>query len=240
MLFGNGKVIVMWKERTETLIGREAVERLASSRIAVFGIGGVGSYAVEALARAGIGKLDLIDSDVYCETNFNRQLYATLSTLGMFKTEAAKAHILDINPGCAVTTVNKKFSPENQADFDFSVYDYVIDAIDSVDCKAALIKKCFDENINIISSMGAGNRLDSGRFMVADIFTTSVDPLAKVMRARLKGLGVTRLKVVYSTETPSKVNEDRVIGSLSCVTAAAGLMLAGEAIKDIINIKGFV
>ncbi|MDD4125654.1 MAG: tRNA threonylcarbamoyladenosine dehydratase [Eubacteriales bacterium] len=230
----------MWKERTEALIGRQAVERLAAARVAVFGIGGVGSYAVEALARAGIGGLDLIDDDVYCETNLNRQLYATLSALGMYKTEAAKAHIHDINPDCGVVTVNTRFTPENRDNFDFSSYDYVIDAIDSTDCKASLIKKCFDENINIISSMGAGNRKDPGRFTVADIYSTSTDPLAKVMRAKLKRLGITRLKVVYSTEPPSKVNEDRVIGSLSCVTAAAGLMLAGEVIKDLINIKGSV
>ncbi len=227
----------MWRERTEALLGVEAVNRLKASRVAVFGIGGVGSYVVEALARAGVGKLDLIDGDVYNETNLNRQLYATLSTLGMYKTHAAMARIKDINPDCEVNAVNIRFTPENQDNFDFTNFDYVVDAIDSPSCKAALIKRCFDENVRIISSMGAGNRTDNTRFIVTDLYSTATDPLARVMRSKLKKLGVTELKVVCSTEIPKKHAEGRIIGSLSCVTAVAGLILAGEVIKDLCLIK---
>ncbi|NLN55370.1 MAG: tRNA threonylcarbamoyladenosine dehydratase [Clostridiales bacterium] len=225
--------MIMWNERTSALIGKDGTDILASSRVAVFGIGGVGSYAVEALARAGIGALDLIDSDIYMESNLNRQLYATLSTLGMYKTEAAKAHIHDINPDCIVNTISKRFTPENMTEFDFSGYDYVIDAIDSTDSKAYLAKKCVDENKKIISSMGAGNRKNPLCFKVGDIYSTFNDPLARIMRGKYKKLGIKKLKVVYSTEIPERV--EGVISSLSCVTATAGLILAGEVIRDLLS-----
>ncbi len=224
--------------RTEILIGTAAMERVKSSIVAVFGVGGVGSFAVEALARAGVGHLILIDSDVVDVTNINRQIHATTKTIGQSKVNLMRNRILEINPSAKVDTIEQFYLPNNAENFFIYNYDYVIDAIDTVSGKISLVAECNKRNIKIVSSMGAGNKIDPTKFQVSDIFSTSVDPIAKVMRKKLKELGIKNLKVVYSTEQPIKKNnsESSTIGSISFVPSAAGLILAGEVIKELANI----
>lgn len=231
--------------RTELLLGREGMERLARARVAVFGLGGVGGYAVEALARSGIGALDLIDSDRVSLTNLNRQILATHETLGRYKADAARERVLAIHPEAEVRAWKVFYGPDTAGDFDFAQYDYVVDAIDTVTGKLALIEQARAAGTRIISCMGAGNKLDPTAFRVADIYETSVCPLARVMRRELKRRGVKRLKVVYSQEPPlepkgalyqeSLAGEVRrqVPGSSAFVPAAAGLILAGEVVRDL-------
>ena len=221
--------------RTELLLGKEAMERLAKCRVAVFGIGGVGGYVCEALARSGVGILDLIDNDKVCLTNINRQIIATGKTVGRYKTEVMKERILDINPDAEVNTYQCFFLPENASDFPFEKYDYVVDAVDTVTAKIELVMQCQRMGIPIMSSMGAGNKLDPTQFRVADIYKTNMDPLAKVMRRELKNRGVKKLKVVYSEEKPIKPVEDvgSTPGSTAFVPSVAGLIIAGEVIKDL-------
>jgi len=219
-------------ERTALMLGEEAVERLNGSRVAVFGLGGVGGHAVDALARAGIGTLDLIDNDKIDPTNINRQLIALHSNIGRYKTEAFKDRIRDINPDIRVNLHNIFFLPETSSEFDFTQYDYVIDAIDTIAAKVELARLCDLTGTRIISCMGAGNKLDPTMFEVSDIFKTEVCPVAKAMRKRLKDLGIKKLKVVYSKEPPIK--HGRTPGSISFVPSVAGLILAGEVIKDLI------
>ena len=220
--------------RSIALLGKDAITKLKKCRVAVFGVGGVGSYTVEALARAGIGAIDIIDSDTFNVTNINRQLYATHKTIGQYKVDVAKNRILDINPDCKVT-VNKTFYlPQNSNTFDLSVYDYIVDAIDTVAAKVELVVNADKCGTPIISSMGTGNKLQPEMFEIADIYKTSVCPLAKVMRTRLKKEGIKKLKVVYSKEIPI-INNDNIIGSVPFVPSAAGIIIAGEVIKDLIN-----
>lgn len=224
--------------RTELLIGSDALIRLNNARIAVFGIGGVGGYAVSALVRGGVGSFVLIDNDIISASNINRQIIAAESTIGRYKTEVMKERILDINPAAGVETHECFFLPENSGEFDFSQYDYVVDAVDTVTAKLEIIMKAKEAGVPVISSMGTGNKLDAGAFVVDDIYNTSVCPLARVMRRELKKRGVTDLKVVYSTEkarTPvNQIGSERPVpGSMSYVPPVAGLMLAGEVIKDI-------
>ena len=231
--------------RTEILLGTAAMERLKSSTVAVFGIGGVGSFAVEALARAGIGHLVLIDHDIVDVTNINRQIHATTKTIGKSKTSLMKARILDINPTAIVDTVDDFYLPTHEEGTDkFFIcdYDYVIDAIDTVTGKIGLVLECKRRGLKIISSMGAGNKLDPTLFRVDDIFSTTIDPIAKVMRKKLKENGVDALKVVYSTEKPRDLDLEtlskvppakKIIGSVSFIPSVAGLILAGEVVKEI-------
>ncbi len=223
--------------RTALLIGEEAVEKLSGASVIVFGVGGVGSFAVEALARSGVGRITLVDSDKVDITNINRQLIALSSTVGKFKTEVAKERIKDINPDCVVTAINEFFSQENKAGINLCDYDYIVDAIDSVKSKVFLIKSAYEQNVPIISSMGAGNKLDPTRFKVADINKTEVCPLAKVIRRELRLLGIKKLKCVYSDEPPVLENKgkERVPASISFVPSSAGLIIAGEVIKDLIK-----
>ncbi len=259
--------------RTELLLGKKAMEILAGARVAVFGTGGVGSYAAEALARSGVGAMDLTDSDIVCESNINRQIIATEKTLGRYKVDVMKERILEINPEADVRIHRCFFLPETQEEFDFSRYSYVVDAVDTVTAKIELVLSARAAGVPVISCMGAGNKLDPMGFRVADLYETSVCPLAKVMRRELRKRGVERLKVVYSTETPvrpAKVpgqireqgdlkeqapwgaaenaaddagrerRESRggVPGSCAFVPAVAGLILAGEVIKDLIKEAG--
>ena len=242
--------------RTELLLGHEGMEQLYKSRVAVFGIGGVGSYTVEALARSGVGTLDLIDDDKVCLTNMNRQIYALRSTVGKYKVDVARERILDINPQAVVNTYKTFYMPETAQQFDFSQYDYVVDAIDTVTGKLELVKQAKAAGVPIISSMGAGNKMDPTAFEVADIYKTSVCPLAKVMRRELKKRGITHLKVVYSKEpamtpvddmaiscrtncicppgTARKCTQRRQVpGSNAFVPSVVGLIIAGEVIKDL-------
>lgn len=236
--------------RTELLFGKEAMERLAGCRVAVFGIGGVGGYVCEALARSGVGALDLTDDDKVCESNINRQIIATGKTIGQYKVDVMKERILDINPNAEVKTYKCFFLPENASDFPFDKYDYVVDAIDTVTAKIELVMQCQKTGVPIISSMGAGNKLDPTQFRVADIYKTRMDPLAKVMRRELKKRGVKKLKVVYSEEEPvipvmdtelaGPVETDghsagrrSIPGSTAFVPSVAGLVIAGEVIKDL-------
>lgn len=227
--------------RTEMLIGEQAVERLRGKHVAVFGLGGVGSYAVEALARAGIGRLTVVDDDVITQSNVNRQLYALHSTLGRAKVDVAKARVNDINPDCDVTALRLRFDEHSAKSFDFSSYDYVVDAIDTVTSKLLLVKMCKQAKTPIISCMGTGNKLDAAAFEVADITETGVCPLAKVMRRELKKQGVEHLKVVYSREQPltpyqsEQTAKRQTPGSMPYVPPVAGLILAGEVIKDLIK-----
>ncbi len=218
--------------RTIAVLGEAAIEKLKNFRVAVFGVGGVGSYAVEALARAGVGKIDLIDNDTFNVTNINRQLYATHKTIGEYKVDVARERILDINPDCVVTTHKTFYLPENADTLDLSQYDYIVDAIDTVSAKIELVLRANKCGTPIISSMGTGNKLCPEMFEVADIYKTSVCPLAKVMRTRLKKEGIKKLKVVYSKEEPIK-NNDNIIGSVPFVPSVAGLIIAGEVIKDL-------
>lgn len=242
--------------RTEMLLGKEAVKRLSAARVAVFGIGGVGGYTVEALARSGVGAIDVIDDDKICVTNINRQILAATSTIGKFKVDVAEQRIKDINPKCEVVKFQCFFLPDNADAFDFSVYDYVVDAIDTVTAKMEIIKRAQEAGVPVISCMGAGNKLDATAFKVADIYQTKVCPLAKTMRKLCRESGVKSLKVVYSEETPitpiesedisCKTNcvcppgtvrkcADRrsVPASAAFVPSVAGLIVAGEVIKDI-------
>ena len=229
--------------RTEMLLGTEALERLQKARVAVFGIGGVGGYTVEALARSGIGQLDLIDHDTVSVSNINRQILATHSTVGMRKVDAARQRILDINPGCVVRTFPMFYLPETAAQFDFTEYDYIVDAIDTVTGKLQLVQRAHESGTPIISCMGTGNKLEPAALEVADISKTSMCPLARIVRKELSRRGIKHLKVVYSKEealTPTGWEEEAALlgkrqipGSVAFVPGAAGLILAGEVIKDI-------
>ena len=233
-------------DRTRLVLGAEALTKLKNARVAVFGLGGVGGAAVEALARSGVGALELIDSDTVAVTNLNRQLIATHTTLGMKKTEAAKARVLDINPDCRVTVRNEFFLPENADAWDFTAYDYVIDAVDTVAAKLCLAERCAAAGTPIISCMGTGNKTDPTRLEIADIYRTSVCPLAKVMRRECRKRGIKRLKVLYSREEPVTPKTDEVAekeetgrrstpGSTAFVPPAAGFIIAAEAVKDMIT-----
>ena len=242
--------------RTQLLLGEEAMEKLKNSRVAIFGIGGVGGYVCEALVRSGVGHFDLIDHDKVCLTNINRQIIATRKTIGKYKTDVMKERMLDINPDVDVTVHQCFFLPENAEEFHFEAYDYVVDAVDTVTAKLELVMKCREKGVPIISSMGAGNKLDASAFRVADIYKTKMCPLAKVMRRELKKRGVKNLKVVYSEEKPTRPLEDMSIscrshcicppgaehkcterrdipGSVAFVPSVAGLIIAGEVVKDL-------
>ena len=244
--------------RTELLLGRESMEKLAASRVAVFGIGGVGGYTVEALVRSGIGEIDLIDDDKVCLTNINRQIFATRSTVGKYKVDVAAQRITDINPDTKVNTFKTFYSPQTSSEFDFKNYDYIVDAIDTVTGKIELVVNAYNASTPIISSMGAGNKLDASAFEVADIYKTSVCPLARVMRYELKKRGIPKLKVVYSKEKPLTPIDDagtscksncicppgtarkctarrQVPGSTAFVPSVVGLIIAGEVVKDLIQ-----
>ena len=225
--------------RTELLVGNEAMEKLKNSRVAVFGIGGVGGYTVEALVRSGIGTIDIIDDDKVCLTNINRQIIATTDTIGKFKVDVAEERIKSINPDCVVYKHQTFYSSKTADEFDFSKYDYVVDAIDTVKGKIEIILRAEKAGVKIISSMGAGNKLDPTLFEVSDIYKTSVCPLARVMRRELKARGIKKLKVVYSKEEaikiPSPDGERPVPGSIAFVPSVAGLIIAGEIIKDLVK-----
>lgn len=228
-----------WLSRTELLLGEESMDKLKDARIAVFGIGGVGGYVCEALVRSGVGAFDLIDNDTVCESNINRQIIATQKTIGMYKTEVMRNRMLDINPDVDVRIYNCFLLPENADEFPFNEYDYVIDAVDTVTAKIELVMKCQKEGTPIISSMGAGNKLEASAFKVADIYKTNMCPLAKVMRRELKQRGVKKLKVVYSEEKPISSAKGRdVPGSVAFVPSVAGLIIAGEVIKDLTGKRG--
>lgn len=234
--------------RTEMLLGSEAMQRLNTARVAVFGIGGVGGYVVEALARSGVGALDLVDHDKVAISNINRQVIATWDTIDCYKTDVMRDRIMKINPDCKVKVHQCFFLPENEDTFDFKEYDYVVDAVDTVTAKIALIMKAKEAGVPIISCMGAGNKLNPAMFEVTDIYKTSVCPLAKVMRRELKKRGVKKLKVVYSKEEPvfpktdiQDTNTDRrkvTPGSVAFVPSVAGLIMASEVVKDITAIDG--
>lgn len=227
--------------RTELLLGGENMEKLKKARVAVFGVGGVGGYVVEALARSGVGGLDLIDRDTVSLTNINRQIIALHSTIGKYKVDVARERILDINPEAVVNVYKTFYLPETAGQFDFTEYDYVVDAIDTVTGKLMLAEQAERAGTPIISSMGAGNKLNAAAFEVADIYETSVCPLAKVMRRELKKRGIPRLKVVYSKEIPmtpmvndsQELSERPTPGSVAFVPSVAGLMIAGEVIQDL-------
>lgn len=242
--------------RTQLLLGEESMKKLTDMRVAVFGIGGVGGYVCEALVRTGIGHFDLIDDDKVCLTNLNRQIIATRKTVGLYKADVMKERMLEINPNVEVNVYKCFFLPENADEFPFADYDYVIDAVDTVTAKVELVMKCKEMNVPIISSMGAGNKLDASAFKVADIYKTKMCPLAKVMRHEMKKRGVKKLKVVYSEEKPTRPIEDMSIscrthcicppgaqhkcterrdipGSVAFVPSVAGLIIAGEVIKDL-------
>ncbi len=239
--------------RTELLFGNEAMERLENSRVAVFGVGGVGGYTVEALARSGVGTIDIIDDDKVCLTNINRQIIALTSTIGKYKVDVAEERIKDINPKAVVNKYKMFFTPETSGEFNFSQYDYVVDAIDTVTGKIELVMKANETKTPIICSMGAGNKLDPTAFEVADIYKTSVCPLARVMRTELRKRGVKKLKVVYSKEkpiSPKNIKEfmqetepnttqrtgnvkKQIPGSTAFVPSVVGLIIAGEVIKDL-------
>lgn len=242
--------------RTQLLLGQEGMQRLYRARVAVFGIGGVGGYTVEALARSGVGTLDLIDDDRVCLTNLNRQILATRKTVGQYKVDVAQQRVLEINPGAVVNTYKAFYTPETAPLFDFSQYDYVVDAIDTVTGKLELVMQAEKAGVPIISSMGAGNKVNPAAFEVADIYETSICPLARVMRRELKRRGIKKLKVVYSKEQPIRPLEDMSIscrthcicppgtarkcterrdipGSNAFVPSVVGLIIAGEVVKDI-------
>ncbi|MDD6156185.1 MAG: tRNA threonylcarbamoyladenosine dehydratase [Lachnospiraceae bacterium] len=249
--------------RTQLIYGKENMEKLSNARVAVFGVGGVGGYTVEALARSGVGTLDLIDDDKICLTNLNRQIFATRKTVGKYKVDVAAERVHDINPDCVVNCYKTFFMPDTAEQFDFSQYDYVVDAIDTVTGKIMLVEKAKESNTPIISSMGAGNKVNPAAFEVADIYETSVCPLAKVMRRELKKRGIKNLKVVYSKEKPIRPEEDLEIscrthcicppgtertctvrrdipGSNAFVPSVVGLIIAGEIVKDITGVNGIM
>ncbi len=217
------------------LIGKDALEKLANSRVAVFGIGGVGGYVAEALVRSGLGTIDVIDNDTVAESNLNRQIYALHSTIGKYKVDVAKERMLDINPNITVNIYKVFYTPETSAEFDFSQYDYIVDAIDTVSGKLELVMQAQKANVPVISSMGAGNKMNPALFEVSDIYKTSVCPLAKVMRHELKKRGVKNLKVVFSKEIPIKTGEKRVPASNAFVPSVVGLIIVSEVIKKLIN-----
>ena len=220
--------------RTKMLLGEKAVELLQTKKVIVFGIGGVGGYVVEALVRSGIKNFVLVDNDEVCESNLNRQIIATVDTIGKDKVDVMEERILSINPKAVVEKKKCFYLPENASEFDFLQYDYVVDAIDTVTAKIDIIVRAVEAGIPVISAMGAGNKLDPTRFEVADIYKTSVCPLAKVMRHELKKRGVKKCKVVYSKEEPVKsANGERLPGSVAFVPSVAGLIIAGEVIKDL-------
>ncbi|WP_294824332.1 tRNA threonylcarbamoyladenosine dehydratase [uncultured Eubacterium sp.] len=244
--------------RTELLFGKEAMDKLQNSRVAVFGIGGVGGYVCEALVRSGVYHFDLIDDDQVCLTNLNRQIIATRKTIGQYKVDVMRERILEINPDADVSVHKCFFLPENADEFPFEEYDYVVDAVDTVTAKIELVMKAQEKGVPIISSMGAGKKLDPSAFKVADIYKTRVDPLARVMRREMKKRGVKKLKVVYSEEDPKRPIEDMAVscrnncicppgaqhkcterrdipGSTAFVPSVAGLIIAGEVIKDLIK-----
>ncbi len=236
-------------DRTKRLLGAEAMHRLENAHVAVFGIGGVGGHAADALVRSGVGEITIIDSDEVAESNINRQLIATTKSIGRKKVEVMKEHLLDINPEVKVYVYDCFFLPETKEQFDFTKYDYVIDAVDTVTAKLALVEACQAAGVPIISSMGAGNKLDPTAFEVADIYKTSVCPLAKVMRKELKARGIKHLKVVYSKEIPlepiadagfvsdEKRSRRATPGSIAFVPSVAGLILAGEVVKDLAGVS---
>ena len=217
--------------RTAQLLGNENVEKLFDKHVIVFGVGGVGGYVVEALSRSGIGKISIVDNDVVNESNINRQIIALHSTVGMQKVEVLKNRILDINPECKVFVYNQFFLPENSNDFDFSIYDYVVDAVDTVTAKIEIIKKSKESNVPVISSMGTGNKLNPMGFKVSDISKTKVCPLARVMRNELKKRGISKVKCVYSEENP--VIQTQTPASVAFVPPVAGLLIASEVVKDL-------
>ena len=219
--------------RMAQLLGNENVEKLFDKHVIVFGVGGVGGYVVEALARSGIGKISIVDNDVVNESNINRQIIALHSTVGMQKVEVLKNRILDINPECQVFVYNQFFLPENSNDFDFSIYDYVVDAVDTVTAKLEIIKKSKESNVPVISSMGTGNKLNPMGFKVSDISKTKVCPLARVMRNELKKRGISKVKCVYSEENP--VIQTQTPASVAFVPSVAGLLIASEVIKDLVK-----
>ena len=219
--------------RTAQLLGNENVEKLFDKHVIVFGVGGVGGYVVEALARSGIGKISIVDNDVVNESNINRQIIALHSTVGMQKVEVLKNRILDINPECKVFVYNQFFLPENSNDFDFSIYDYVVDAVDTVTAKLEIIKKSKESKVPVISSMGTGNKLNPMGFKVSDISKTKVCPLARVMRNELKKRGISKVKCVYSEENP--VIQTQTPASVAFVPSVAGLLIASEVIKDLVK-----
>ena len=231
--------------RTAMLLGQEAVEKLTKARVAIFGIGGVGGYTLEALARAGVGQLDLIDSDTVSRSNINRQILATQSTVGMPKVEAGRRRVLDINPDCQVRTWEIFYTPETADQFDFTEYDYIVDAIDTVTGKLQLVKAAQEAGTPIICCMGTGNKLDASAFEVSDISKTTMCPLARIMRKELAKRGIKHLKVVYSKEealSPTGWEEEakllgkrQIPGSVAFVPGAAGLILAGEVIRDLVK-----
>ena len=231
--------------RTELLLGAEAIEKLAASRVAVFGVGGVGGYTVEALVRSGVGAIDLIDNDKVCLSNINRQIIATHKTVGMYKVDVAAERIAEINPDTVVRTYKTFYMPDTADQFDFTEYDYIVDAIDTVKGKLELVCQANAAGTPIISSMGAGNKVDPTAFEVADIYKTSVCPLARVMRRELKQRGIKKLKVVYSKEPPLTPQGDtgetnvasrrQIPGSCAFVPATVGLIIAGEVVRDIIG-----
>ena len=234
--------------RTQMLLGEDAMARLYGAKVAVFGVGGVGGYVVEALARCGIGRLDLCDSDTVSVSNINRQILATHSTVGMLKVEAARKRIADINPGCRVRTYPFFYLPDTADRFDFAEYDYIVDCIDTVTGKLQLVERAVAVGTPIICSMGTGNKLNPAAFQVADISKTSMCPLARIMRKELKKRGIHRLKVVYSQEEARKPDVDeeelqrtgkrQIPGSVAFVPGAAGLILAGEVVKDLVEKDG--
>ena len=221
--------------RTQLLLGDDAMEFLKKSRVAVFGIGGVGGFTAEALVRSGIGTLDIIDSDVVCESNINRQIFATTKTVGMDKVDAARERLLDINPDLILNTHKTFYTPDTSSQFDFSEYDYIVDAIDTVTGKLELIMNAERCHTPIISSMGAGNKLDASAFEVADIFETSVCPLARIMRSELKKKPMTPLKSDESSDASSMLRKRQTPGSTAFVPSVCGLIIAGEVVKDIIK-----
>lgn len=237
--------------RTQLLLGKEAMKRLNKAKVAIFGVGGVGGYVAEALARSGISNFVLIDSDTISLTNINRQIIANLDDIGLSKCEAMKKRILSINKEALIEIHNCFFLPSNEDEFDFTEYDYVIDAVDTVSAKIAIICKAKKSNVNVISSMGAGNKLNPTMFEVTDIYKTKVDPLSKVLRNELKKRRIKNLKVVYSPERPIKPNWDKSVdkestnkretpGSIAFVPSVVGLIIASEVIKDITNIRNDV
>lgn len=234
--------------RTELLIGKKSIEELSKKTVAIFGVGGVGGYVLEALARSGIGHFVLVDNDKVSVSNINRQILATFSTVGQSKVEVAKKRVLDINPNATIELHETFYLPNKSDEFDFSKYDYVIDAIDTVTAKIDIIVKCYQLNVPIISAMGAGNKLNPSMLEITDIYKTEMDPLAKVMRRELKSRNVKKLKVVYSKEKPIKPLKDEttieesspsnkaIPGSIAFVPSVSGLLIASEVIKDLISI----
>lgn len=237
-----------WYSRTEMLFGHEAIEALAAARVAVFGVGGVGGYAVEVMARSGVGHLDLIDNDTVSITNINRQIIALNSNVGQYKVDVARQRVLDINPQCDVRAIRMFYLPEEADNINLSEYDYVVDCIDTIKAKIDIAIRCHELGVPVISSMGAANKLDPTMFRVTDLSKTSMDPIARIMRKKLRKVGIEHLKVVYSEEQPEKATDcdapddnattskRPVPASNAFVPAAAGIIIGGEVVKDIIGI----